>query len=137
METPLPSDLADICTQQLVRHSQCHDELDYFFSQLSDTDLSLIDSAFRNQPAPAPNQLHPRSQQRFTAPKSDTDVQAAKDNAVPKSTAKTTLWAVHVWREWRSHRMQACGSSLACPPHLLICSDHELDYWLTRFLLEV
>ena len=74
METPLPSDLADICTQQLVRHSQCHDELDYFFSQLSDAelslidsapdaDLSLIDSAFRNQPAPTPNQPHPRSQQ--------------------------------------------------------------------------
>ncbi len=23
------------------------------------------------------------------------------------------------------------------PPHLLLCRDHELDYWLTRFILEV
>ena len=140
MEAPLPSDLADICTQQLARYLPCHDELDSLLSQLSEAEFSFIDSAPHKEPGPAPPvpvQPHPQSQQRFAAPKSDTEVQAAKDNAVPKSTAKTTSWAVNVWREWRSHRMQACGSSLACPPHLLLCRDHELDYWLTRFILEV
>ncbi len=143
MEASLPSDL--VSPEQLVMGT-VQDELDRVLSQLSDAELTfVVDSAPLSQPAsapaesvasqPHPSQPHPN--QRFTAPKSDSEVKAAKENAVPKSTAKSTSWAVNIWREWRSHRMQACGSHLACPPHLLLCRDHELDYWLTRFILEV
>ena len=41
-----------------------------------------------------------------------------------------------VWRDWRGHRLQMCNSTLDCPPHLLLCSNSELDYWLSKFVLE-
>ena len=74
--------------------------------------------------------------QRFAPPKSDDEVQAARKNAVPSNTAKNTNWAVKVWRDWRGHRLQMCNSTLDCPPHLLLCSNSELDYWLSKFVLE-
>ncbi len=124
--------------------STVQDELDRVLSQLSDAEMTfVVDSAPLSHPAKrlrppsqlqaSPSQPHPN--QRFTAPKSDSEVKAAKESAVPKSTAKSTSWAVNIWREWRSHRIQACGSHLACPPHLLLCRDHELDYWLTSWFI--
>ncbi len=121
MELPLPSDLADMCSQQLDL-SIPENELDDILSQLSEAELSLsLDAAVPRQASPTPNVVNSASvlnpsqpnlqriEKRFAAPKSDADVQRAKDSAVPKSTAKNTSWSVNVWREWRSHRFQACG----------------------------
>ena len=67
-------------------------------------------------------------------PKSDGEVEVARKNAVPSNTARNTNWAVKVWREWRTNHFQYCNSTLDCPPHL--CSNSELDYWLSKFVLE-
>ena len=55
---------------------------------------------------------------------------------MPKNTAKNTSWARNVWREWTGHRRQCC-QPMDCPPHILLCTFAQLDYWLSKFVLEV
>ncbi len=113
------------------------DELDYIVSQVSHADLTeLLDGHTPASDFAAPGTRTEVLPRRFSAPKSDGEVQAARQSAVPKNTAKNTSWSVNVWRQWRTQRMQIRGSTLDCPPHLLICNVHELDYWLSRFVLE-
>ena len=106
------------------------DEFDFILSQVSDDEIATL----LNPTTSSDTHEHP---QRFAAPISDADVQEARKSAVPKNTAKNTTWAVKVWQDWRTHRFQIRGSPLDCPPHLLICSNAELDNWLCKFILEV
>ena len=139
----LPDDLEELCTQQLYSPDEPVDTLDYVLSQVSSEDLTRILSDASSSTAtttttiPSTEQLGlSKPPQRFAPPKSDGEVEAARKNAVPSNTARNTNWAVKVWREWRTNRFQQCNSTLDCPPHLLLCSNSELDYWLSKFVLE-
>ena len=43
---------------------------------------------------------------------------------------------MNVWKEWTTYRLSVC-SPLDCPPHLLLCTPQQLDYWISKFILEV
>ncbi len=122
MKAALPSDLADLFTQQLVCRLP-ENELDYLLSQVTEAELlPSLDTAYESQLAPAAptaSEPHPQinSEQRFVPPKSDADVQAANDNTVPQ---RRPLHGLNVRHEWRSHRLQTCGTFLASPPHFLL-----------------
>ena len=57
----------------------------------------------------------------------------------PKTPKKNTNWAVTVWKEWSKSRWTRFPSAPAeCPAHLYVLAflPLQLDYWLTRFVLE-
>ena len=143
----LPDDLCDIQTQQLLKDTEDDSlgkQLDYLLSQFNPEELdsyvepstSSIDSAYSAPSDPAPTKLTSSSHMRFAAPASDAELKAARESAVPKNTAKNTSWASNVWREWTRHRCQCCHP-MDCPPHILLCTSAQLDYWLSKFILEV
>ena len=41
--------------------------------------------------------------QRFANPVTESDILSKIEGAVPRSTRKTTLWAVNAWESWRDH----------------------------------
>jgi hypothetical protein len=46
-------------------------------------------------------------------------------------------WAVKLLKDWSAHRQLVCPSHTDWPTHLLLTQPKELDYWLSKFVLEV
>ena len=76
------------------------------------------------------------SSSRFAALKTDREVEQAKASSIPENTRKNTSWAVNVWKEWSAHRRQVTSSFAEWPVHLFIAQPQELNYWLSKFVLE-
>jgi hypothetical protein len=134
------------------------DELDAILSQIDPEQLLSLESATFNllndgstpsssatplnisvQGSPRSNQPHPTSgagSSRFQTLTTDDDVEEAKKKAIPKNTDKNTSWAVNVWKQWSAHRRQVCASYSDWPTHLMIAVPSELNYWLSKFVLE-
>ena len=91
-------------------------------------------SAPSSHEPPPPNQPHPTTIARFGELKTDADVEEARKKAIPK---KNTSWALNIWKQWSSHRRQVCTSYNDWPTHLMIAQPSELNYWLSKFVLEV
>ena len=143
----LPDDLCEIQTQQLLQDTEedsLGKQLDYLLSQFNSEELdryvepstSSTDSTSSVPCGPAPSKLTSPSHLRFATPTSDAELQAARARAVPKNTIKNTSWAKNVWHEWTHHRRQCCHP-MDCPPHILLCTSAQLDYWISKFILEV
>ena len=79
-----------------------------------------------DEPAPPPP--------RFAALVNDEEIQKRRTESVPKNTAQDTLYCTRVWQEWGNHHGTA--HSTAIPP-LSAITPAQLQYWLTRFVLEV
>ena len=130
------------------------DEFDWILSQTSSSELFAMDPSNQTPPrhpsTPQPSAHAPlfnsgtsstlsvaTSSTRFVL-MSDSDLRAVKENAVPKNTARNTTWAVKVWKDWSAHRQQSFpGVFSEWPVHLYIANDHILDYWLSKFVIEV
>jgi hypothetical protein len=85
------------------------------------------------------NQPHPTAgtgSLRFHTLTTDDDVEEAKKKAIPKNTDKNTSWAVNVWKQRSTHRCQVYASYSDWPTHLMITVPSELNYWLSKFVLE-
>ncbi len=102
-----------------------HFDCDKFLAQLNDPKPDSIFLESLNQPT-----------SRFATPVSDSELQEAKLSSVPKNTDKSTSWAVNIWKEWSAHRHKTCVSHSEWPTHLMITLPRELDYWLSKFVLE-
>ena len=93
------------------------------------------------QPSYAPTlqkQACSKKDTRFAAPKTDAELQQAQKLAVPKTTQKSTQWAVNIWKEWSAQRRDIAPLiTRNWPPYLLIQNSSQLDYWLSMFVLEV
>ena len=94
----------------------------------------------RDTPTPIPANIEPSNKPgpsiRF-ALKTDEELKQAKTNAIPKNTLKNTTWAVKIWKQWSAHRKQVYpGEYGEWPVHPFIANDHQLDYWLSKFVLE-
>ena len=77
-----------------------------------------------------------RPSQRFADPLSPSKMQTICEGFVPKNTQKATDWARRVFDEWRINRNKR--SDEKCPSTLLVSPDvRALNYWLSRFVLEV
>ena len=85
------------------------------------------------------NQPHPTSAAStsgFQTLTTDKDVEETKKKAIPKNTDKNTSWAMNMWKQWSAHRRQVCASYSDWPTHLMIAVPSELNYWLSKFVLE-
>ena len=71
---------------------------------------------------------------RFAHPKTDEDIQKEREKGVPKATQQDTKYCLNLWEEWRKHRMQISNTNIAPITEL---APSMLQYWLTRFILEV
>ena len=99
------------------------EDFDHFLSEGNLDKLCCHTST--NEPLPAAS-----APPRFAAPKSNEELQEARQNAKSKNMVKSTNWAVNIWEEWTTHRREICGP-MNCPPHLVICTDYQLDYWIS------
>ena len=55
------------------------------------------------------------------------------DGAIPRSTRKTTMWAVNTWECWRDCRKE---ENADIPPSLDGIDNNDLNHWLARFVIE-
>ena len=72
---------------------------------------------------------------RCAPPMSDSKVQQAKKFAVPRRTKKDTLWCISLWKEWREARNSRSEEQI--PSDICKLSNHLLQHWLSRYVLEV
>ena len=63
------------------------------------------------------------------------EILAKIKGAVPRTTKRSTEWAVSVWREWRDSKRLASDSEY--PPELDFITNQEVNRWLARFVFEV
>ena len=100
-------------------------------SELNSTHSSTPVSAPAHTAA-APSSAAPS--QRFAAPISDEEIETRRRAAVPKSTHNDTQYCIRVWAQWQNNRIETTNSTI---PSLSSINPDELEYWLTRFVLEV
>ena len=74
------------------------------------------------------------SNTRFAKPVSDEEIRSRITTAIPRSTAKTTSWAVRLWNLWAQSRAMEDG---ATPPPLDQITNDSLNFWLSRFVMEI
>ena len=125
---PSPSSWTDFVPHAVQSFSSTH--------QASSIAVSSHLPVLQSRPPSQPISASPNHPPRFALPKSDLDVKAAQAHAVPQNTSKSTNWALNIWKDWTANRRQIY-SSLDCPPHLLLCTDDQLNQWLSKFILEV
>ena len=129
MEDELDSLLSQLDPQELSLHFDLYNDPTY--SRELQPRLSLGPSA-TNEPIHSPC----TSGNCFHTLKTDSEVEEARKKAVPKNTDKNTSWAVNIWKHWSAHRRKVCTSFTEWPTHLLITELSQLDYWLSKFVLE-
>jgi len=74
----------------------------------------------------------------------DEELQKRKASQIPQNTWTNTSWAVRLWFEWAEERndlIEIIGDSKTIPqvdPVILnIIDKGELNYWLSKFVVEV
>ena len=84
------------------------DFVDELFSQV---DVHSLCPTYLNEPtAPPPPPT------RFALPKTDEQVEVAKEGAQPTATARSTKWALKLWSEWCVSRQAMQADSPPMPP---------------------
>ena len=71
---------------------------------------------------------------RFATPVSDNEILRRRDSAIPQKTAQDTRFCTNVWQEWSDYHQKCHSSNI---PQLNCISASDLQYWLTRFVLEI
>ena len=72
---------------------------------------------------------------RFAEPFSDTAVEQARREGVPKTTQKDTLWCISLLRDWIGERNKRCQEQV--PTDFCAQSIGTTQHWMCRFILEV
>ena len=67
-------------------------------------------------------------------PKSDNEVTEARKAGVPAKTRIDTDWCFSIWEEWQNYRSETTKTPI---PPILLLDKAGLNYWLSRFILEV
>ena len=84
----------------------------------------------RMEPEPEPEPKR-KKLDHFAKPTSPTSM-----SKIPPNTGKGTKWALKVFEQWRDNRNRS--SQGQCPENLLVePSIQQLNYWLSRFVVEV
>ena len=78
---------------------------------------------------------------RFLRPLTDDDITTRERERIPKKTRQTTSWSVNVYRAWAEYRNcqieTVQDKYKSVPTELQHTPAEEINYWLTRFILEV
>ena len=64
----------------------------------------------------------------------DEEVEGKRSANVPKRTQQDTEYCLRIWKQWHSYRQSKISQSI---PQLEEMTKEDLDYWLSRFVLEV
>ncbi len=105
------------------------DPFDPMWSLENAVEALLSTSGQKPETAPAQPSLR-----RYTIPVTDADVAKARVESVPKKTREDSSYCVKVWKDWASNRQQM--SNVEIPP-LEELDKQGLQYWLSRFLMEI
>ena len=101
---------------------------------------SQSDRSIVTQPIMATSQsdhsIDDRSLSRFAKPKTENELQYAKENAEPITTKNSNKWALSIWNEWSKNRIANYGEGPGVLPHLLP-NKEALDQWMSKFILEI
>lgn len=77
---------------------------------------------------------------RHEKPVTNAEIRRGEKERVPVRTRKNTAWAVRVYQAWSQHRNARIetldGEYSSDPLSFEMTSVEEVDYWLTRFILE-
>ena len=71
---------------------------------------------------------------RYAIPKTDEEVTKARAESVPKKTRDDTACCVRLWTDWAENRNTQTNVLI---PSLMQLDCQGLQYWLTRFILEI
>ena len=71
---------------------------------------------------------------RFCTVKSDREVELARKTGIPQKTKEDAKYCMGIWEDWCSYRRRANGDLIQ---PLLQLGSEDLQYWMTRFILEV
>ena len=85
-------------------------------------------------PVPVPYTSPTHSGVRFAQNVTDEEIEHARERAVPAKTVADTKYCIGLFEAWRKHRMETTNSDI---PTMTDMTTHEMQYWLTRFVLEV
>ena len=85
--------------------------------------------------SPTPEPTRPKEKKRlFAAVKTDREVQLARATGIPETTLRDSKYCIGVWEAWRKYRESENGDTIEAIDEL---NRKDLEYWLTRFILEV
>lgn len=76
------------------------------------------------------------TQQRFAFPKTEKEVVDAQKASVPKKTQQDTDYCVRLWNQWKRYR-NGTTTNEKVPEELTAMEKEAVQYWLSRFILEV
>ena len=124
------------------------DEIFKELSQLLEADSSLMQDSTNTShhlPALQDGELDSKSDRemdhpansnsrQFAQPKSDREVQQARESGIPAKTKQDTKYCVSLWEAWVEHRR--CVNADNVKP-ITELTKKDLQYWMTRFILEV
>ena len=138
-------DLGDLLSTSLLEYCGCDTEEDErTIDSFLIAALESYEREYANDPAQPIQQPHPQSTltsptlnstfRPFAAPVSDEDIVKARVESVPKKTREDTKYCVNLWEEWRNYRLQHTTATI---PLLLEMTNGDLQYWMTRFIMEV
>ena len=132
-------DLLSIATQSLYRPSYDVEDMpgvDELLSQVAlPTEIETERSDVRMNSLEHRDPVQPATKTRFGPVVSEEQILKAQAAVVPLNTKKNTNWVVNVWNEWADYRKKQRPNDY--PPYILTMEIGELDYWLSRFVLEV
>ena len=72
---------------------------------------------------------------RFAPAKTDTDIEEARRSGIPKKTLEDTRYCLNLWKEWITYRQQTTSDTIIT--EIKNMTNHQLQHWLTQFVLEV
>ena len=79
--------------------------------------------------------VQPKPQESgFGALKTEEEILLACKESIPKRTRQDTAYCVRLWNAWSNYR---CNTSKVHIPPLTEMDANALQYWMTRFILEV
>jgi len=77
---------------------------------------------------------------RFCSPITDEDLMTKISNRVPKKTQQSNNWSLRFYQEWARHRNAHPDTVISgrnVPEELISATNEDLNYWLSRFIMEV
>ena len=124
--TPSISEHAQAPTMEAMGGTGCSDwNMDHYLLQASE--LYEAESALKINSTQMP---------RFAAPKTEEEVKQARQARIPKKTQTDTRYCIRIWKSWSEHRNSVEKNELV-PEDITTLDCEQLQYWLSRFVLEV
>lgn len=78
-----------------------------------------------------------QNKDRFPIIVEEEELEEIVSEAIPEKTKQHTKWCYDTWRQWHSHRTASATSIEETPPTLTSMKKEQLNFWLSRFLVEV